>query len=64
MDDDEPRRISDNVKNLETEDLSSYSVFELDERMERLATEIERVKILKEAKKSSLEAADAIFGKA
>lgn len=64
MDDDLPRRISDHVKDLENEDLSSYSIDELDERMERLSAEIERVKILKGAKGASHAAADAIFGKA
>lgn len=64
MDDDLPRRISDHVKDLETEDLSSYSIHELDERMARLLAEIERVKILKDAKGASHAAADAIFGKA
>ena len=64
MDDDLPRRISDHVRDLEKEDLSSYSIHELDDRMERLLAEIERVKILKEAKSASHAAADAIFGKA
>jgi uncharacterized small protein (DUF1192 family) len=63
MDDDLPRRISDHVKDLRAEDLSSYSVHELEERMVHLANEIERIKILKDAKSASLAAADAIFGK-
>jgi len=60
--DDEPRRIADTVKALEQEDLDSYSLHEMDERIERLEAEILRVKALKNKKIAGAAAAQALFG--
>jgi len=59
--DDEARRITDLVSEVEKEDLYDYSVFELDERIERLEAEIVRVKAARDQKKSGAAAAEAFF---
>jgi uncharacterized small protein (DUF1192 family) len=43
------------------QDLSSLSIDELDERMHRLAEEIERLKQARHAKEASRKAADSFF---
>ena len=45
------------------EDLSTFSIAELEERIELLKVEIERVETLMKSKESSMAAADAVFKK-
>lgn len=55
-----PRK-ADNLKALETEDLSSLSVDELEERAERLRAEIARADAAATAKRASKDAAESAF---
>ena len=45
------------------EDLSTFSIAELEERIELLNAEIDRVQTLMKSKESSMAAADAVFKK-
>ncbi len=45
------------------EDLSTFSIAELEERIELLKMEIDRVQTLMKSKESSMTAADAVFKK-
>ncbi len=45
------------------EDLSTFSIAELEERIELLRMEIDRVQTLMKSKESSMAAADAVFKK-
>ena len=55
-----PRK-TDTLKALETEDLSSLSIEELEERAERLRAEITRADAAAAAKRASKNVADAVF---
>lgn len=55
-----PRK-TDNLKALETEDLSTLSIDELEERAERLRAEIIRAEAMAASKRASKNAADAVF---
>ena len=59
--DDLPTKKDSPVTDVEKEDLSTISVDELEERIERLTAEIERTKKEIEAKKGSRSAAEAFF---
>jgi uncharacterized small protein (DUF1192 family) len=59
--DDLPTKKSTPVDDLEKEDLSTYSVDQLEDRAERLAAEIERTKEDIKGKQASKLAADAFF---
>lgn len=59
--DDLPRKKTGPLTDLELEDLSTISVDELDERVERLTAEIERTKQEIKNKQASRAAADAFF---
>ena len=59
--DDEPRKKTGPLTDVEKEDLSTISADELQERIERLQDEISRTKIEIKAKQSSRAAADAFF---
>ena len=61
IDDELPRAKSDTVKALQTEDLASHSVHELEERVAALEAEIARAKALIDKKQDSKAAADAVF---
>jgi uncharacterized small protein (DUF1192 family) len=63
MDDDRPRPRGDAASLLAKEDLSPYSVAELDERVELLEAEIARVRSHRERSAKHRNAADALFGK-
>jgi len=62
MDDDLPRPKGDAASMLAKEDLSPYSVDELDERVAMLQTEIERVRSHRDKSTAHRAAADALFG--
>ena len=55
-----PRK-TDTLKTLETEDLSSLSIEELEERADRLRAEITRADGAATAKRASKNVADAVF---
>jgi uncharacterized small protein (DUF1192 family) len=58
----EPRSERDgHLRELEREDLDIYSVFDLQERIERLNAEAERTKRALDKKQSGKSAADALF---
>ncbi len=59
--DDEPRKKTGPLTDLEKEDLSTISADELQERIERLQDEISRTQSEITAKQSSRAAADAFF---
>lgn len=59
--DDLTARKTDNLKGLESEDLSSLSVDELEERAERLRAEITRADVAALAKRASRDAAESAF---
>lgn len=59
--DDAPRKKTGPLTDLELEDLSTISVEELHERIERLQAEISRTQTEVKAKQSSRAAADAFF---
>lgn len=59
--DDLPRKKTGPLTDLEKEDLSTISVDELEERIERLKAEIERTSQEIGAKQASRAAADAFF---
>ena len=63
MDDDLPRPKGDAASLLAKEDLSPYSVDELDERVELLEAEIARVKAHRDKSSAHRAAADALFGR-
>lgn len=52
---------TDSLKALETEDLSSLSIEELEQRAERLRAEISRAEVAATAKRASKDVADAVF---
>lgn len=62
-DDDRPRPRGDAASLLAKEDLSPYSIAELDERIAVLEAEIARVKHHKDRSAAHMSAADALFGK-
>lgn len=59
--DDLPQKKTGPLTDLEKEDLSTISVDELEERVQRLTAEIERVKAEIQSKQASRAAADAFF---
>lgn len=59
--DDLPTKKTGPLTDVEKEDLSTISVDELEERVERLTAEIERTKSEISAKNASRSAADAFF---
>ncbi|MEX0298538.1 MAG: DUF1192 family protein [Kordiimonas sp.] len=59
--DDLPTKKNTPITEVEREDLSTISVEELEERVERLNAEIERTKTEIKAKKGSRSAAEAFF---
>lgn len=63
MDDDRPRPRGDAATLLAKEDLSPYSLAELDERVELLEAEIARVLNHRNKSAAHRSAADALFGK-
>jgi uncharacterized small protein (DUF1192 family) len=63
MDDDLPRPRGDAASLLAKEDLSPYSVAELDVRVELLEAEIARVRAHRDKSAAHRSAADALFGK-
>ena len=60
--DDRPRPKGDAASRLAGEDLSPYSVAELDERVALLQAEIERVRAHRDKSAEHRAAADALFG--
>lgn len=64
MDDDRPRPRGDAASLLAKEDLSPYSLAELDERIAQLEAEIARVESHRIKTAAHMSAADALFGKA
>lgn len=62
-DDDRPRPRGDAASRLAAEDLSPYSLAELDERIVVLEAEIARVRTHKGKAAAHLSAADALFGR-
>ena len=62
MDDDLPRPKGDAASLLAKEDLSPYSVDELNERVELLKAEIDRVTAHRDKSTAHRAAADALFG--
>lgn len=62
-DDDRPRPRGDAASKLATEDLSPYSVAELDKRVGLLRAEIDRVEAHKARAVDHRSAADALFGR-
>ena len=62
MDDDLPRPKGDAASLLAKEDLSPYSVDELDERVSLLEAEIARVRSHRDKSAAHRAAADALFG--
>ncbi|MFN2099314.1 DUF1192 domain-containing protein [Altererythrobacter sp. MF3-039] len=63
MDDDLPRPKGDAASKLAGEDLSPYSVDELDERVAMLKAEIARVEAHRDKSAAHRAAADALFGR-
>jgi uncharacterized small protein (DUF1192 family) len=63
MDDDLPRPRGDAASLLAKEDLSPYSLAELDERVAMLNAEIARVQAHRDKSAAHRSAADALFGK-
>lgn len=63
MDDDLPRPKGDAASLLAKEDLSPYSVDELNERVELLEAEIARVTAHRDKSSAHRAAADALFGR-
>ena len=63
MDDLEPQKMSDALKQLIGEDLSRLSFDELRERINVLSNEIDRIKQVLESKKGSHADAEALFKK-
>lgn len=61
MDDLEPQKMSDTLKQLIGEDLGPLSIDELSERIEVLSHEIERIKQVLDNKKGSHADAEALF---
>jgi len=61
MDDEEPARRSDAAAALTREDLSAYSVGDLQDRVDRLEAEIERCRRMLAAKEDSRAAAESVF---
>ncbi len=59
--DDEPRKKTGPLSDVEKEDLSTISADELAERVQRLESEIDRTKAEIQAKTASRAAADAFF---
>ncbi|GEQ98637.1 hypothetical protein JCM17844_22740 [Iodidimonas gelatinilytica] len=60
---DRPVRKDQPIKALEGEDLDSYSLDDLVERIERLRAEIARTERVRASKGASQAAAEALFGK-
>lgn len=61
MDDDLPRPKGDAASQLEKEPLDRYSIEELNERIQRLESEIMRIVAHRDKAKAHLVAADALF---
>jgi uncharacterized small protein (DUF1192 family) len=62
MDDDAPRRRGDAASLLAAESLDSYSVDELNERIQLLESEVMRIVAHRDKAKAHLVAAEALFG--